>query len=176
MLAVIIIPLIAVLAAVPVAWNRWISWLDIALALILYVIAAGRITIGYHPSPFTHRSFARSPGWPRPSGWRAHWPCRRSIASWVASHRKHHANSDEGRPLSLEVWDRIMGDHQGLPVVPRRLARGAGTDRREPVGTRHAQTTTHRALVRRLRMAGADHIPAAGCARRAAPRGVGKAP
>ena len=50
-LAVIIIPLLAVLAAVPVAWNRWISWLDIALALNFYVVAACGITVGYVVSP-----------------------------------------------------------------------------------------------------------------------------
>ena len=93
-LAVIIIPLIAVLAAVPVAWNRWISWLDIALALILYVIAAGGITIGYHRY-FTHRSFRAKPWVAATLGVAGSLALQGSIASWVASHRKHHANSDE---------------------------------------------------------------------------------
>lgn len=93
-LAVIIIPLLAVLAAVPVAWNRWISWLDIALALIFYVVAAGGITVGYHRY-FTHGSFRAKPWVAATLGVAGSLALQGSIASWVASHRKHHANSDE---------------------------------------------------------------------------------
>ena len=50
--AIVVIPLLAVVAAVPVAWNHWISWLDV----VLYLITAVRITVGYHRY-LTHGSF-----------------------------------------------------------------------------------------------------------------------
>ena len=52
----IAVPLLAVAAAVPVAWGGWLSWTDVILATISYVIGGLGITIGYHRL-FTHGSF-----------------------------------------------------------------------------------------------------------------------
>jgi stearoyl-CoA desaturase (Delta-9 desaturase) len=96
----IAIPLLAVLAAIPIAWGWGVGWLDLALLAITYVIAAGGITVGFHRH-FTHGSF------------KANRPLRIGLAvagsyaiegpliRWVADHRKHHAFSDrEGDPHS----------------------------------------------------------------------------
>ena len=111
----VVVPLLAVAAAVPVAWV-WgaIGWTDIALALVFYVISGLGITVGYHRY-FTHGSF------------KARRPLRVALAvagslamqgpviKWVADHRRHHAFSDkEGDPHS--PW--LFG------TGPRALAKG----------------------------------------------------
>jgi stearoyl-CoA desaturase (delta-9 desaturase) len=97
----IAVPFLAMLAAVPVAAiYGWISWLDVALAVVMYVISGHGITVGFHRY-FTHGSF------------RATRPLRVALAiagslaiegdvtTWVADHRKHHKFSDKhGDPHS----------------------------------------------------------------------------
>ena len=98
--AFITIPLLAVIAAIPIAWGWGVGWVDLVLLAITYVIAAGGITVGFHRH-FTHSSF------------KANRPLRIGLAvagsyaiegpliRWVADHRKHHAFSDrEGDPHS----------------------------------------------------------------------------
>src|ERR1022692_308089 len=45
------IPLLAVLAAIPLAWNLgWLGWHDIVIALVFYVISGMGISMGFHRS------------------------------------------------------------------------------------------------------------------------------
>ncbi|MFM7065170.1 MAG: acyl-CoA desaturase, partial [Actinomycetes bacterium] len=44
----VVVPLLAVIAAIPVAWGGWLSWVDVILAFAFYLITAGGITLGYH--------------------------------------------------------------------------------------------------------------------------------
>jgi stearoyl-CoA desaturase (delta-9 desaturase) len=96
----VIVPLLALLAAVPFAWGWGLGWTDVVLALVFYVISGLGITVGYHRY-FTHGSF------------KANRPLRIALAvagslamqgpviDWVADHRRHHAFSDkEGDPHS----------------------------------------------------------------------------
>jgi stearoyl-CoA desaturase (Delta-9 desaturase) len=96
----VVIPFLAVLAAVPVAWGWGLGWTDVVLSLIFYVISGLGITVGYHRH-FTHGSF------------KANRPVKIALAiagglaiegpliRWVADHRRHHAFSDrEGDPHS----------------------------------------------------------------------------
>ena len=94
------LPLLCVVAAIPVAWGGWLSWIDLALALVFYVIAAAGITIGYHRH-FTHGSF-KAPRWVKVAlGIAGSTAVQGSIEQWVADHRRHHARSDEeGDPHS----------------------------------------------------------------------------
>jgi stearoyl-CoA desaturase (delta-9 desaturase) len=98
--AFVTVPLLAVLAAVPVAWGGWLSWTDVVLALVFYLVSGVGITVGFHRY-FTHGSF------------KANRPLRVALAvagslaiegpvvRWVADHRKHHAFSDrDGDPHS----------------------------------------------------------------------------
>lgn len=93
-LAIIAIPLIALIAAIPVAWNSWISWLDVILAVAFYLFTAVGITVGYHRY-FTHASFKAQPWVATLLGVAGSMALEGSVTSWVAGHRKHHANSDE---------------------------------------------------------------------------------
>jgi stearoyl-CoA desaturase (Delta-9 desaturase) len=96
----VVIPFLAVLAAVPVAWGWGLDWTDVVLFLIFYVISGLGITVGYHRH-FTHGSFKAN----RPvkivlavaGGLAIEGP----LIRWVADHRRHHAFSDrEGDPHS----------------------------------------------------------------------------
>ncbi|MEU3912801.1 MULTISPECIES: acyl-CoA desaturase [Streptomyces] len=100
LLLFITVPFLALLAAVPLAWGRGVSWLDLGLMVFMYFLACHGITVGYHRY-FTHGSF------------KAKRPLRIALAvmgslavegplvRWVADHRKHHKYSDhEGDPHS----------------------------------------------------------------------------
>jgi stearoyl-CoA desaturase (delta-9 desaturase) len=52
----VIVPFLAFLAAVPVAWGWGLSWTDAVLFFVFYNVSGMGITIGYHRL-FTHGSF-----------------------------------------------------------------------------------------------------------------------
>nr|MDT0664054.1 acyl-CoA desaturase [Micromonospora sp. DSM 115978] len=52
----IVVPLLALVAAVPLAWGRVLGWSDVVIAFVMYVIAGLGVTVGYHRH-FTHGSF-----------------------------------------------------------------------------------------------------------------------
>ena len=100
LLLFIVVPFLALVAAVPIAWGWGVSWLDLALLVSFYFIGCHGITAGFHRH-FTHSSF------------KAKRPLRIALAiagslavegpliRWVADHRKHHKHSDsEGDPHS----------------------------------------------------------------------------
>jgi stearoyl-CoA desaturase (Delta-9 desaturase) len=87
-------------------WQMWadlLRWSDVAVFVIMYLLTALGVTVGFHRH-LTHRSFKTSK------------PVRFALAalgsaaiegpviSWVADHRKHHAFADqEGDPHSPHV-------------------------------------------------------------------------
>jgi hypothetical protein len=96
----VVVPFLALLAAVPLAWNWGLSWIDVSLSVGFYVVTLTGVTVGFHRY-FTHRSF------------KANRPTRIGLAivgsmafqgpiiTWVADHRRHHAYADkEGDPHS----------------------------------------------------------------------------
>jgi fatty-acid desaturase len=110
----VIVPFLALIAAVPVAWGWGLSWTDMILAAVWYTVTCLGVTVGYHRH-FTHGSF------------KAKRPLRLALAvagglavqgpilHWVADHRRHHAFSDkDGDPHS--PW--LFG------TSPAALARG----------------------------------------------------
>jgi stearoyl-CoA desaturase (Delta-9 desaturase) len=115
-LALTIIPLAGVVTAVVLLWGTGISAVDATIALAAYVITGLGITVGYHRY-FTHKSFNA----PRPV--RAALAVAGSLAiqgsviDWVATHRRHHAFSDQfGDPHSphVDVDDGVRGVLRGL--------------------------------------------------------------
>lgn len=96
----VVVPLLAVLLAIPVAWGGWLSWVDVILAVAFYAITAIGITVGYHRY-FTHGSFKAGRGVKITLGIMGSMALQGSVAQWVADHRKHHKFSDEvGDPHS----------------------------------------------------------------------------
>jgi len=98
--AFIVVPLIAVVLAIPVAWGGWLSWVDIALVFIMWTLTAAGITVGYHRF-FTHGSFKANRAVKLSLAIMGSMALEGSLDQWVADHRKHHKFSDEvGDPHS----------------------------------------------------------------------------
>src|SRR5262245_24376846 len=57
----VIVPFLAVIAAVPVAWGWGLSWTDVLLTVVWYFGTGFGVTVGYHRY-FTHGSFKASRG------------------------------------------------------------------------------------------------------------------
>jgi stearoyl-CoA desaturase (Delta-9 desaturase) len=98
--AFVVIPFLALAAVVPAVWGWGLTWTDVVLATVFYVLTVLGVTVGYHRH-FTHGSF------------KANRPLRLALAvvgcmaiqgpvvQWVADHRRHHAFSDRaGDPHS----------------------------------------------------------------------------
>ncbi|MDG4817236.1 acyl-CoA desaturase [Micromonospora sp. WMMD956] len=113
--AFVVVPFLALLAALPVAWGGWLGWTDVAVAGFWYVVSGLGITVGYHRY-FTHGSFRARP-WLRValavSGSLA---VQGEIIQWVADHRRHHAFSDlDGDPHSpWRFGQSVRGLTKGL--------------------------------------------------------------
>jgi stearoyl-CoA desaturase (delta-9 desaturase) len=96
----IIVPLLAVIAAIPVAWGGFVGWSDLFIIVLFWAITAGGITIGFHRY-FTHGSFKTNRFMKYVLGIAGSLALQGSLSQWVADHRKHHQFSDEqGDPHS----------------------------------------------------------------------------
>lgn len=94
------IPLLAVFAAIPVAWGWGIGWSELIIGLVFYTVAAHGITIGYHRY-FTHGSFKAKRPLKIMLALTGSLAIQGPVVRWVADHRKHHAYSDrDGDPHS----------------------------------------------------------------------------
>jgi stearoyl-CoA desaturase (delta-9 desaturase) len=96
----IVVPFLAVVAAVPIAWGGWLGWRDVVIALGMYALTGHGITVGFHRL-FTHKSF--KPNRPVKIGLAVagSMAIQGPVVRWVADHRKHHKFSDrDGDPHS----------------------------------------------------------------------------
>ncbi|GGM61739.1 acyl-CoA desaturase [Dactylosporangium sucinum] len=98
--AFVIIPFLALLAAVPFAWGWGLAWLDVVLAATFYTVTCLGATVGFHRY-FTHGAF-KARRWLRIAlAVVGSMSVQGPILHWVADHRRHHAFSDkEGDPHS----------------------------------------------------------------------------
>ena len=102
-LAAVIVPFLAVLAAVPLLWNSLVGGGDLAIFAVMYLVTAGAITVGFHRL-LTHRSFQTSKPLEYAFAVLGSMAVQGPVNSWVADHRKHHAHTDrEGDPHSPHV-------------------------------------------------------------------------
>ncbi|MFI5906559.1 acyl-CoA desaturase [Dactylosporangium sp. NPDC051541] len=98
--AFVILPFIALVAAVPVAWGWGLSWLDVVLGVIFYVIGGLGIGTGFHRY-LTHGAFKANRGLRIALTLAGSTAIEGQPTQWVADHRRHHAFSDrEGDPHS----------------------------------------------------------------------------
>ncbi|GAA1261303.1 acyl-CoA desaturase [Saccharothrix xinjiangensis] len=96
----VIVPFLALLAAVPLAWGWGLGWVDVALFVVFYYIAGMGVTVGYHRY-FTHGSFKASRPLKIALAIAGSMALQGPVIVWVADHRRHHAFSDrEGDPHS----------------------------------------------------------------------------
>jgi stearoyl-CoA desaturase (delta-9 desaturase) len=96
----VIVPFLAFLAAIPVAWGWGLGWTDVILFFLFYYFSGLGVTIGYHRL-FTHGSFKANRPLRIVLAIAGSFAIEGPVIRWVADHRRHHANSDkEGDPHS----------------------------------------------------------------------------
>jgi stearoyl-CoA desaturase (Delta-9 desaturase) len=97
----VLIPLLALVAAVPVAWlGGWLGWHDVVIGLVFYVVSGMGISMGFHRY-FTHSSFKANRGLKIALAIAGSLAIEGPVLTWVADHRRHHKYSDkEGDPHS----------------------------------------------------------------------------
>ena len=99
-IAFMIIPVVALVAAVMLTWGWGITLLDVVIATIAYFGTGLGVTVGFHRH-FTHKSFKATRPMKVALAITGSLAFQGSIVSWVADHRRHHAFSDkEGDPHS----------------------------------------------------------------------------
>jgi len=102
-LGAVVVPFLAVLAAIALLWNSLVSSTDLAIAAAMYLLTAVGITVGFHRL-LTHRSFQTSKPIEYVFAILGSMAVQGPVISWVADHRKHHAHTDEeGDPHSPHV-------------------------------------------------------------------------
>ncbi len=108
------LPLVGLIVAIVLLWNRAIGGLELGLLLGLYVLTAFGITLGYHRM-FTHRAFESSRTFRAIVAVFGSMAVEGSVITWVADHRKHHAFTDQdGDPHSPHLsgpgfWGGVKG-------------------------------------------------------------------
>ncbi len=96
----IVIPFLAVLATIPVAWGWGLGWSDVAVFLLFYMVSGLGITVGFHRH-FTHGSFKAKQPLRIAMALAGSMALEMGVTDWVATHRRHHKYSDkEGDPHS----------------------------------------------------------------------------
>jgi len=95
-----LVPMLALVAAVPLAWGWGLSWLDVGLAVGFYYLSGFGVTVGFHRY-FTHRAFKVNRGLRNGLAIAGSLALQGSVINWTADHRRHHAFADkEGDPHS----------------------------------------------------------------------------
>lgn len=113
----IIVPFLGLIAAVALTWGWGVSWFELAMLLVGYLLTAGGVTIGFHRY-FTHKSYS-CPRWVQ---WViaicASASMQGTLLGWCATHRCHHQHSDRpGDPHSphIDEHDEEIGhDFMGV--------------------------------------------------------------
>ncbi len=102
-LGAVVVPFAATIAAIVLLWNSLVSPADLAIAMVMYLLTAIGITVGFHRL-LTHRSFQTSKPVEYVFAALGSMAVQGPVISWVADHRKHHAHTDEeGDPHSPHV-------------------------------------------------------------------------
>ncbi|MBN9794791.1 MULTISPECIES: acyl-CoA desaturase [Pseudonocardia] len=96
----VVLPTLALFAAVPLAWGWGLGWVDVALFVVFYLVSGLGVTVGFHRY-FTHGSFKANRALRIALAVAGSISLQGSVLDWVGDHRRHHAFSDkEGDPHS----------------------------------------------------------------------------
>ena len=94
------VPLVALVAAIPLLWGWGLGWHDVLIALAFYWVSGLGVTVGYHRY-FTHGSFKAKTGLRVALAVAGSLAIEGPVITWVSDHRRHHKYSDkEGDPHS----------------------------------------------------------------------------
>ncbi|WP_158889973.1 acyl-CoA desaturase [Amycolatopsis anabasis] len=96
----LLVPFLALVAALPIAWGWGLNWVDLGLAAVFYTVGTLGVTVGYHRY-FTHGAFKTNRALRVALAITGSFAVQGSVIFWVANHRRHHAFADrEGDPHS----------------------------------------------------------------------------
>jgi stearoyl-CoA desaturase (delta-9 desaturase) len=107
-------PLVGLIVAVVLLWDRAVGPLELGLMVSMYVITCLGVTLGYHRM-FTHRALESSRAFRALIAVVGSMAVEGPVIRWVADHRKHHAFTDqEGDPHSPHLagpgfWGALKG-------------------------------------------------------------------
>jgi stearoyl-CoA desaturase (delta-9 desaturase) len=96
----VLIPFVALLAAIPAMWGWGLGWHDVVLSFVFYAVSGLGVTVGFHRY-LTHGGF-KAKRWMRIAlAIAGSLSVQGPVIRWVADHRRHHMFSDkEGDPHS----------------------------------------------------------------------------
>jgi stearoyl-CoA desaturase (delta-9 desaturase) len=96
----VVVPFLALLAAVPMAWGSFLGWSDVIIGGVFYIVSGLGVTVGFHRY-FTHGSFKANRPLKIALAVAGSLSLEMGVIDWVATHRRHHKYSDkEGDPHS----------------------------------------------------------------------------
>jgi len=94
------VPMLALIAAIPLAWGWGLGWHDVIIAVVFYYISGLGIAMGFHRY-FTPLSYKAKPAMRIALAIAGSLAIEGPVLNWVADHRRHHKYSDrEGDPHS----------------------------------------------------------------------------
>lgn len=121
-LLAVVLPFAATITAIVLLWNSLVTPADLAIMVVMYLVTAIGITVGYHRL-LTHRSFITLKPVEYMFAILGSMAVQGPPLAWVADHRKHHAHTDvEGDPHSphvghgegvMSVWKGLWHAHTG---------------------------------------------------------------
>lgn len=109
-----VLPLFGTIAAIVLAFYRPISWVDIALFMVMWLLTGLGISAGYHRL-FTHRSYKTVTAVRVALAIFGCMAGQGAVISWVAMHRRHHERADRDGDMhspnlhGTSVMQRIRG-------------------------------------------------------------------
>ncbi len=96
----VVVPMLALIAAVPLAWGWGLGWREAVIAVAFYYVSGLGISMGFHRY-FTHGSFKANTALRVALAIAGSLAIEGPVLTWVADHRRHHKYSDrEGDPHS----------------------------------------------------------------------------
>jgi stearoyl-CoA desaturase (delta-9 desaturase) len=102
-LGAVVVPFLATILAIVLLWNSVVTPADLVIAVVMYMLTAVGITVGFHRL-LTHRSFQTAKPTEYVFAVLGSMAVQGPAIAWVADHRKHHAHTDEeGDPHSPHV-------------------------------------------------------------------------
>ena len=89
----VIVPFLALVAAMVLLWDRGVDWLHLGLMLVMYVLTVTGLVVGFHRY-FTHRAFETTRPVQIMLAIMGSMGVEGPLLKWVAVHRRHHQHSD----------------------------------------------------------------------------------
>lgn len=88
-LAIAFVPLVGTAAAVWLGVRNGVTWLDMTLLAVMYLVNMIGISVGFHRQ-FSHRSFKAKPWLRALLAVFGSTAAQGSVVYWVSNHRRHH--------------------------------------------------------------------------------------